>query len=83
VKSGVVFEQTPEEEAFHRWHNGKFHEVERLAAAQWRKALSELDLTAIGKEMVDQLAVANVGLGAVPLGDRDERDSVVGHDLPE
>jgi hypothetical protein len=51
VKSGVVFEQTPEEEAFHRWHNGQFHEVERLAAAHWRKALSELDLIAVGKEM--------------------------------
>jgi hypothetical protein len=51
VKSGTVFEQTPEEEAFHRWHNGQFHEVERLAAAHWRKALSELDLVAVGKEM--------------------------------
>jgi hypothetical protein len=51
VKSGVAFEQTPEEEAFHRWHNGQFHEVERLAAAFWRKALSELDLIADGKEM--------------------------------
>jgi hypothetical protein len=51
VKSGVVFEQTPEEEAFRRWHNGQFHEVERLAAAHWRKTLSELDLIAIGREM--------------------------------
>jgi hypothetical protein len=51
VKSGIVFDQTPEEEAFHRWHNGEFHEVERLAAAAWRKALGELDLVAVGKEM--------------------------------
>lgn len=51
VKSGIVFDQTPEEEAFHRWHNGEFHEVERLAAAVWRKALGELDLGAVGKEM--------------------------------
>jgi hypothetical protein len=51
VKSGVVFDQTPEEEAFHRWHKGEFREVERLAATIWRKALGELDLIAIGKEM--------------------------------
>jgi hypothetical protein len=38
VKSGVVFERTPEEEAFDRWHRGKFHDVERIAAATWREA---------------------------------------------
>ena len=31
VKSGVVFDQTPEEEAFQRWRKGEFHEVEQLA----------------------------------------------------
>jgi len=31
VKSGVVFDQTPEEEAFHRWRDGKFQDVERIA----------------------------------------------------
>jgi hypothetical protein len=51
VKSGTVFDQTPEEQAFHRWHNGEFHEVERLAAAVWRKALGEMDLIAVAKEM--------------------------------
>ena len=51
VKSGTVFDQTPEEEAFHRWHKGEFYEVERLVAAVWRKALGELDLIAVGKEM--------------------------------
>ncbi len=51
VKSGTVFDQTPEEEAFHRWHKGEFYEVERLVAAGWRKALGELDLIAVGKEM--------------------------------
>jgi hypothetical protein len=47
VRSGMIFEQTPEEEAFSRWQKGQFHDVERLAAATWRKALSELDLTAM------------------------------------
>src|SRR6266566_2035333 len=35
VKSGTVFDPTPEEQAFHRWHKGEFQEVERLAAAAW------------------------------------------------
>lgn len=51
MKSGVIFDQTPEEEAFHRWHKGEFHEVERLVASVWRKSLAELDLAAVGKEM--------------------------------
>jgi hypothetical protein len=51
VKSGTVFDRTPEEEAFHRWRDGEFHEVERLAAAIWRKALAELDLVAVQKEL--------------------------------
>lgn len=51
VKSGFVFDQTPEEEAFQRWQKGAFHDVERLAAAVWRKALGELDLAAVGREM--------------------------------
>src|SRR5262249_41620670 len=51
VKSGVVFDKTPEEEAFQRWRKGEFHEVEQLAATTWRRALSELDLAAVGREM--------------------------------
>jgi hypothetical protein len=51
VRSGTVFDQTPEEAAFHRWHEGKFDEVERVAAVEWRKELSELDLAAIAKEL--------------------------------
>jgi hypothetical protein len=51
VKSGTIFDVTPEEQAFGRWQKGEFHELERLAAAVWRKALSELDLVAVGKEM--------------------------------
>jgi hypothetical protein len=51
VKSGTVFEQTQEDEAFQRWHRGQFLEIERLVAAGWRKALAELDLNAIAKEL--------------------------------
>jgi hypothetical protein len=51
VKSGTVFDQTPEEEAFSRWKDGRFQDVERITAAFWREALEELDLGAVAKEM--------------------------------
>jgi hypothetical protein len=51
VRSGIIFEQTPEEEAFSRWNKGEFEQVERIVATVWRRALSELDLVAVGKEM--------------------------------
>lgn len=50
-KPGVVFQNSPEAEAFARWQHGQFLEVERGAAAQWRRMLSELDLPAIGRGM--------------------------------
>ncbi len=51
VKTGAVFDQSPEEVAFQRWQKSEFYEVERLAAAQWRRQLGELDLHAIAKEL--------------------------------
>jgi hypothetical protein len=51
VKRGVVYERAPEEEAFSRWSKGQFSDVERLAAAGWRKALSELDLKKVAGEL--------------------------------
>jgi len=50
VKTGMVFEQTPEEEAFGRWRDGMFHVIERIAATHWRKQLANLDLAAVAKE---------------------------------
>jgi len=43
-KRGIVFEQSPEAEAFIRWQRGEFLEIERLHAKAWREALSNLDL---------------------------------------
>jgi len=43
-KTGVVFEQAPEEEAFGRWQRGEFLDIERLNAKAWRRALSNIDL---------------------------------------
>jgi|CXWL01.1.fsa_nt_gi hypothetical protein len=43
-KTGVIFETSPEEEAFHRWQEGKFLDVERLAAKAWRQGLANINL---------------------------------------
>jgi len=43
-KTGVIFQQSPEEEAFSRWQRGEFLNVERLQAKSWRKFLSNIDL---------------------------------------
>jgi len=51
VRKGVVFELGPEEKAFNRWQKGEFYEVEKIAAANWRKELSELDLNKVASEL--------------------------------
>ncbi len=43
-KTGVVYDQPPESEAFSRWHKQQFLDVERLYAHGWREALQTLDL---------------------------------------
>ena len=51
VKDGVIFEASPEEQAFQRWSEGRFDDLERLNATAWRKGLEELDLAAVAKEV--------------------------------
>ena len=46
-KKGVVYEPSPEEEAFNRWQKGEFLEVERRFARIWRSALYSLDLRVV------------------------------------
>lgn len=50
-QSGIVYEESPEEQAFGRWQRGEFLSVERLFASVWRKALNSLDLTTIASGM--------------------------------
>ena len=50
-KPGVVFENSPEAEAFARWQRGQFLEVERDAASFWRAMLSSLDLPEVAHGM--------------------------------
>jgi hypothetical protein len=46
-ETGVMFRQTPEEEAFMRWQYGQIREFERVAAKAWRSGLQGLNLQAI------------------------------------
>ena len=50
-KRGVVFDESPEAQAFSRWQHGEFHEVERRFAAGWRRMLATLDLPAIAERI--------------------------------
>jgi len=45
-KRGVVFEHSPEAQAFSRWQEGKFLELEREFAKVWRRSVENLDLLA-------------------------------------
>jgi hypothetical protein len=43
---GVVFRQSEEEEAIHRWSRREFWELEHDIAKQWRQAIERIDLNA-------------------------------------
>jgi len=43
-ETGVVFRKMPEAEAFSRWQQGEFEEIERAFATQWRQELRTLSL---------------------------------------
>ncbi len=42
-QAGIVFEQSPEEEALNRWFNGQFLDIERQQAKKWRKELTMIE----------------------------------------
>lgn len=46
-KSGVIFQQTPEEESLSRWRRGDFLDIERQQAKRWRAGLANIDLEEI------------------------------------
>ena len=47
---GVIFEGSPEEEAFLRWQSREFHDLERDFASTWRANLESLNLKRIPDE---------------------------------
>jgi hypothetical protein len=50
-KPGVVFENSPEAEAFARWQRGQFRELEHGIASNWRTMLSQLNLPEVAQRM--------------------------------
>lgn len=46
-KSGLVYNKSPEDEAFERWQRGLFSDVERIVAAVWREQLGTINLPGI------------------------------------
>lgn len=55
---GVVYDESPEQQALSRWQQRKFLEVEREFAKFWREALSGIDLDAVfrqGREIISRV----------------------------
>lgn len=50
-KQGIVYDQSPESEAFNRWQKGEFLELERKFAVEWRRMLTTLDLPTTAERM--------------------------------
>jgi hypothetical protein len=48
-RAGVVYDDSPEAQAFMRWQNGDFEILERQFARIWRQGLTTLDLGEIAK----------------------------------
>ena len=42
VSRGVVFERSPEAEAFGRWQKGEFEQIEHVYAQTWRRGLASI-----------------------------------------
>ncbi|MBX8620481.1 hypothetical protein K4754_00425 [Pseudomonas glycinae] len=57
-KEGAIAEVTPEAKAFQRWQDGRFNDVERLYAREWRRQVENIDLTVIERAM-KQLGVSS------------------------
>src|SRR5579871_4402605 len=45
-ETGLLFRQTPEQEAFQRWQRREFLDLERSLAKRWRRQLSNIDFAA-------------------------------------
>jgi hypothetical protein len=57
---GFIYEPSAEEEAFARWQNGEFEEVERLFARAWRAQLAIFDHAATAKLARHALSISDV-----------------------
>lgn len=90
-KAGLVFQKSPEQDAFDRWQQGRFLEVERDFARQWRADLASMNLPAITKAWRSMLrredrpkaheAARNLARRAVDAGGQNYKLLLMAHDL--
>jgi len=52
-EKGIIFEETPEEEALLRWRDGKFTEAENILAERWRESTRGVNLEVFKKHLKD------------------------------
>lgn len=50
AKTGVVFDQSPEANAFSRWQKREFMDIEHLYAREWRDMVTNLDLKEVASQ---------------------------------
>lgn len=54
-EAGIVYDKSPEVEAFERWQLGHFSAVERIIASAWRSQLGTIDLPGIAQAFKSML----------------------------
>jgi hypothetical protein len=52
---GMIFQASQEEEAVHRWARREFLNLEREIAKGWRRMISQIDLDAMSKRVLDAI----------------------------
>jgi len=82
--TGIIYKQSPEEEAFNRWQRGEFLEVERSIAKRWRRQLEAVDLKAISsgfKPIYEALGkphkLADIKAGADAIVDGSDQEAIL------
>jgi len=54
-KTGVFFEEPPEQQALTRWQQGNFTEFERIVAARWRELLASVDYKTVAQQFHEDI----------------------------
>lgn len=90
-KPGIVYRKSPEREAFDRWQEGRFLDVERGFAHRWRDHLATLDLPAIARAYQSMLrkedrprshqSARDLAKRMVDAGDQNYRSLIMAHQL--
>jgi hypothetical protein len=90
-RAGMVFQKSPEQDAFDRWQQGRFLDVERDFAQQWRADLANIDLPAIAQAWRSMLrkedrpktheAARSLARRVVGAGGQNYRSLRMAHDL--